>query len=198
MKGIVKKENKKITQITDAYIKWEEVQAALKKLKRNKAESADKIPQEFYKLVEKEKVPTSELAKALCTTLRDVFETGIIPESWKNSVIVPVYKKGDVNDTNNYRGISIIKTAYKILCKLLTSRISGVNDDFELIIKEQVGFVRRDEALGQVTTLIEILERRKQINKDTLVIFLVLKKHTIQYHIEDCQQKQKQQATGLN
>ena len=83
MEGIVKKENKKITQITDAYIKWEEVQAALKKLKRNKAESADKIPQEFYKLVEKEKVPTSELAKALCTTLRDVSETGIILESWK-------------------------------------------------------------------------------------------------------------------
>ena len=65
-------------------------------------------------MIEKEKTPTSELAKALCTTLRGAFETGMIPESWKNSVIVPVYKNGDIYDPNNYRGIAIINTAQKI------------------------------------------------------------------------------------
>ena len=136
IEDIRKVENKKIAQITDAYITWKEVQVALKNQKRNKAKSADKIPQEFYKMVEKERTHTGELARALCTTLRGAFETGMIPKLQKNSVIVPVFKKSDIYNPNNYSGKAIINTAQKILCKLLTARISSVNEDFELIRKE--------------------------------------------------------------
>ena len=31
-----------------------------------------------------------------------------LPEEWKESSIVPVYKKGDRTDCSNYRGISIL------------------------------------------------------------------------------------------
>jgi hypothetical protein len=36
-----------------------------------------------------------------------------LPEEWRESIIVPIYKKG-INECNNYRGISLLPTTYKI------------------------------------------------------------------------------------
>ena len=38
-----------------------------------------------------------------------IFETGILPQSWLNGIIKPIYKnKGDVKDPKNYRPITIV------------------------------------------------------------------------------------------
>jgi hypothetical protein len=31
-----------------------------------------------------------------------------LPDQWKESILVPVYKKGDKTDCSNYRGISLL------------------------------------------------------------------------------------------
>jgi hypothetical protein len=46
-----------------------------------------------------------------------------LPEEWKESVIVPIQKKGDKTDYNNYRGISLLPTTYKLLSNILLSRL---------------------------------------------------------------------------
>ena len=46
-----------------------------------------------------------------------------LPEEWKESIIVPIHKKGDKTDCNNYRGISFLSTTYKILSNILLSRL---------------------------------------------------------------------------
>jgi len=40
---------------------------------------------------------------------------------WKESITVPIHKKGDKTDCSNYTGIS---TTYKILSKILLSRLT--------------------------------------------------------------------------
>jgi hypothetical protein len=59
-------------------------------------------------------------------------------EKWKESIIVPVYKKGDKADCSNCRGISLLSTAYKILCKILLPRLTPYAE--EIIGDHQCGF----------------------------------------------------------
>ena len=43
-------------------------------------------------------------------------------EEWKQSITVPIYKKGDKMYCSYYRGISLLPTMYKILSNILLSR----------------------------------------------------------------------------
>jgi hypothetical protein len=45
-------------------------------------------------------------------------------KEWKESIIVPLHKKSDKTDCNNYRGISLLSTAYRILSNILLSKLS--------------------------------------------------------------------------
>jgi hypothetical protein len=60
-----------------------------------------------------------------------------LPDQWKKSIIVSIRKKGDKTDCNNYRGISLLSTSYKILSNILLSRLSLYVD--EIIGDHQCG-----------------------------------------------------------
>jgi len=47
-----------------------------------------------------------------------------LSEEWKESIIVPIYKKGDKTDCSNYKGISLLSTTYKILSNILLSKLT--------------------------------------------------------------------------
>jgi hypothetical protein len=47
-----------------------------------------------------------------------------LPDQWKESIIVPARKMGDKTVCNNYRGISLLSTSYKMLSNILLSRLS--------------------------------------------------------------------------
>jgi len=61
-----------------------------------------------------------------------------LPEEWKESIIVPIHKKGDKTDCNNYRGISLLPPTYKILSNILLSRLIPYVKD--IIRDHQRGF----------------------------------------------------------
>jgi hypothetical protein len=60
-----------------------------------------------------------------------------LPEEWKESIIVPIYKEGDKTDCGNYRGISLLSTAYKILPNILLSKLSYAE---KFLADRQCGF----------------------------------------------------------
>jgi len=59
-------------------------------------------------------------------------------EEWKESIIVPIHKKGDKTDCNNCRGISHLPTTYKILSNILLSKL--IQYAKEIIRDQQCGF----------------------------------------------------------
>jgi hypothetical protein len=61
-----------------------------------------------------------------------------LPDQWKESIIVPVHKKGAKTDSSNYCGISLLSTLCKIVFNILLSRLSPYID--EIIWDYQCGF----------------------------------------------------------
>jgi hypothetical protein len=63
-----------------------------------------------------------------------------LSDEWKESVILPVHKKGDKTDSSNYRGMSLLSISYNILCNIVLSWLRPYID--EIIGYRQCGFRR--------------------------------------------------------
>jgi hypothetical protein len=69
-------------------------------------------------------------------TLMTVNNFSLHVEQWKDSIIVPVYKKGD-KTRSNYRSISLLSTTYKILSNILLSKLIPYAEE---VIDHECGF----------------------------------------------------------
>jgi hypothetical protein len=61
--------------------------------------------------------------------INSVWSKEELPDQWKESIIVPIYKKGDKTYCSNYQGISLLPTSYRILSNILLSRFSPYIDE---------------------------------------------------------------------
>jgi hypothetical protein len=108
----------------------------------------------IYKSPGSEQIPT-ELIRAggellqseIHKLINSVWNKEELPDQWKESIIVPIHKKGDKTDCNNYRGISLLSTSYKILSNILFSRLVPYID--EITGDHQCGFRRNRSTTDQ-------------------------------------------------
>ena len=59
----------------------------------------------------------------ICDIINLCFHNGKFPDSLKIARIIPIHKKGDLNDINNYRPIAILPFFSKIIEKCIYSRL---------------------------------------------------------------------------
>jgi len=97
-----------------------------------------------------------------------------LPEEWKGSIIVPIHKKGDKTDCNNYRGISLLPTTYKILSNSLLSRLILYAE--EVIGDHQCGFRRNRSTTDHIFCIRQILEKKWEYNEAVHQLFIDFKK----------------------
>jgi hypothetical protein len=65
---------------------------------------SDQIPVELIQTGDK------ILHSKICKQIKYIWNKKKIPDQWKESIIVPVHKKGDKTDCSNYREISLLST----------------------------------------------------------------------------------------
>jgi hypothetical protein len=109
-----------------------EVELAIEKLTSHKSPVTDQIPAEQIK------AGGRTFRCAIHKPIIAIWNKEELPEEWKESVIVPIHKKGDKIDCNNYRGISLLPTTYKILFNILLSRLIPYAE--EIVGDHQCGF----------------------------------------------------------
>ncbi|KAG8174129.1 hypothetical protein JTE90_028359 [Oedothorax gibbosus] len=67
-----------------------------------------------------------------------------IPAAWKSSKSILIHKKGDTEDLNNWRPISLCNTMYKLYTGCLTTRLVNWITDNEILSFTQKGFLPFD------------------------------------------------------
>ena len=85
-----------------------EVKEALKRMKIGKALGPYGIPIEAWKCM------GDDCLSWLTNVFNKIFRTKRIPDEWKKSIMVPIYKnKGDIQNCTNYCGIKFMSHTMK-------------------------------------------------------------------------------------
>ena len=98
----------------------EELQIATMSLKNGKTAGVDELINEILKL--------SEFHPILLDIINQAYVSKTVPLEWLISLLIPVFKKGDSSDPNNYRGIALMCVCAKLYNRLLLERLRVVLD----------------------------------------------------------------------
>jgi len=93
------------------------VKKAISNLKNNKAVATDGIHLELIKY------RGNKLLNRMYELVRQVWEEERIPDKWKETIIVPIHKRGYRDRCETYRGIALGNAAYKILLNIILGKI---------------------------------------------------------------------------
>ena len=88
-----------------------------------------------------------------------------MPQQWKDAIIMVLHKKKDRTECGNYRDISLVAHAGKVLLKIIARRLSEYCKRVEILPEEQSGF-RPNRSTTDMTFVIRRLQelaRKKRI-----------------------------------
>ena len=147
----------------------QEVLVAIKAMKSNKAPGPDGIPAEVWKSSE-------PLAEQLYKLLSSIWETEEVPQQFKDANIVTIWKrKGSKSDCSNYRGVSLLAIAGKILGRVLLNRLA-LNIIEPNLSESQCGFRANRGTTDMVFSARQLQEKCREQNMDLYMAFIDLTK----------------------
>ena len=78
-----------------------------------------------------------EIADVVTFLFSQSYERGQLPKDWRNSHVIPVFKKGEKHDPCNYRPVSLIAVSWNILsigtlCTILRTMTSYLRTNMDL------------------------------------------------------------------
>ena len=154
---------------------FEETTKAIKQIKCGKAAGVDGIPPEAWK----------HGGPALHCKLHEIFlccwEQGKLPQDLRDAVIITLYKnKGENSNCDNYRGITLLSIAGKILARILLNRLVPTIAE-DNTPESQCGFRQNRSTTDTVFVLRQLKEKCREQNKGLYVSFVDLTKafHTV-------------------
>lgn len=151
----------------DKNIEMVEIRRVLMLAKNDKAPGPDRIPYEFYKQ------GSAELWVELLDLFNFILDTGQVPESFKKSIVFPLYKKGDVNQVSNYRGISFMDSLAKIFTGVILNRLEKWVNDNNILSEYQAGFRRGYSTVDNIFVLTSLIHLKLSVKRGKLYCFFV-------------------------
>ena len=153
----------------DSYpILREEVEAAVKLMKKGKSTGMDNIPPE---LVQAGGEAMIDMLLIICNT---IWQTGEWPTPWTQSLIITLPKKGNLQLCQNYRTISLISHPSKVMLRILLNRLKPLAE--EIIKEEQAGFRAGRITTEQIFNLRILCEKYLQHQQSLYHVFVDFKK----------------------
>lgn len=98
-------------------IKMGEIEEAIRKIKTGKAGEADNIERVIIKWLGEER------KKWLALIFNEAWKIETIPKDCENNLILPIYKKGDHANCENYRAIYLSSVGFKVYTRIVEKRL---------------------------------------------------------------------------
>ena len=156
------------TEEDDYPILREEVEAAVKSLKKGKSAGIDNIPAVLVQAGGEAMITT------LTTICNKIWQTGEWPTPWTKSLIITLPKKGNLQMCQNYRTISLINHSSKVMLKILLNRLKPQAE--EIITEEQAGFRVGRSPSEQIFNLRILCEKYLQHQQSLYHVFIDFKR----------------------
>ena len=121
----------------------------LQNLKVNKATGVDDISAKYLKL------SASVISQPLATILNLSIASGIYPDDLKKAKVTPIFKKGEKQDINNYRPISVLPVITGIFERHISTCLISFLDAHKLIYEQQSGFRRHHSCQTSLTKMVD-------------------------------------------
>ena len=156
----------KIDPFLDSPLEPFELYSAIKLLKKNKSPGPDGIPYEFF-----QNAPECFISDLL-SIYNFIFLHETVPNAFKESIIVPLFKKGDPNLCSNYRGLSLINASCKIFNLVLLNRINEWLDNHKILNEYQAGFRKDYSTVDNIFNLVNLVKLNSLKSKYTYAFFV--------------------------
>ena len=154
----------------DKPITVDEVEVVIRYLKRNKSFSGDQLLNEYF----------LESFDILSGHIVDIFNailnSGFFPTQWSEGIIVPLFKKNDPNNVNNYRGITLVSCFSKIFTGVLNNRLNKWAENNDVLSDSQFGFRKGRSTTDAIFVLNAIIQKILNENGRLFCAFIDLKK----------------------
>ena len=118
-----------------------------------------------------------EWIKAFHQVCNNTWKSGIVPDTWKKSVLVTIHKKGSTQEYKNYRTIALISQVGKVLMMILNRRLQTQVE--EHLADEQAGFRKDRGTVQQILALRLFVEKARRKGRRTYRCFIDFRKRLI-------------------
>ena len=143
-----------------------EIRIALRTSRSNTAPGSDDIPTRVLQLCELEEDVLNVLSSHSILSNND----NIVPDKWKDSIIVSIPKKGNSSSLENQRGTAKSSAFAKLTNKLLLARIRDIIEP--QLLGVQSGFRSGRSTVEQTMSLRCILDMCRVSRRMTTIIFV--------------------------
>ena len=145
-----------------------EVEAAVQSLKKGMSAGVDDIPAELVQ------VGGDNVINALTTICNNICQTGERPTPWTQSLVNTLPKKGNLQQCQNYRTVSLISHSSKVMLKIIQNRLKP--QARKIIAEEKTGLRAGSSTTEQIFNLQTLCEKYLQHQQDLYRVFIDLKK----------------------
>ena len=142
----------------------------IKAMKDNKSPGVDGIPPKLLmETVEQISIP---LARVFNLSLKE----GVVPFEWKEANIIPLFKKGSRNKSENYRPVSLTSVICKLLERLIKDHMVEFLVKHKLLNSSQHGFLKARSCLTNMLCFLEEITKLIDVGSPVDIIYLDFQK----------------------
>ena len=150
----------------DAEFTEAELKEAVFHQKNNKSPGVDNLNAELFK------ISFDIISPFLLKLFNRLFQNAEYPRSWGEGIISPIFKSGNVDDAQNYRGITLINILAKIYSQLLVNRLTKWSEKEEKLSNTQFGFQKGKSTTDCIFTFFSIISKTLHAGDKLYCVFV--------------------------